>query len=109
MSTKCRNASQNLSFDEVKGYARTVAVMAYTYEPEVYSRIISSDDIARALGNLLNGHLSIFHVENDTLKMAFAYKTIREALKQEFPGGYEFLRASAVTDVIVTTCLFNGI
>jgi hypothetical protein len=90
MSTKCRNAPQILSSHEMKECARAVAVMVYRYQPEVYHRIISAQHIAEALGNLPGGQLSTFHVDNDTLKKAFANQKIREALRLRFPGRYGF-------------------
>ena len=100
MSIKCRNAPQILSSHEVRECARAVAIMVYRYRPEVYHRIISAHEIAEALGNLPGGQLSTFHVDNDTLKKAFANKFIREILKDKFPMRYDFSRSSTVMDVI---------
>lgn len=100
MSTKCRNAPQNLSCHEVKECARAVALMVYRCESKVYNRMPSAHNIAKALGNLLGGQLSTFHVHNGTLKKAFANKIIREALKFKFPGRYSFCRVSTKSDVI---------
>ena len=100
MSKKCRNAPQILSSHEVKEYARAVAIMVYRYRPEVYHRTISAHEIAETLGNLPGGQLSTFHVDNDTLKKAFANKFIREVLKDKFPLRYDFSRSSTVLDVI---------
>jgi hypothetical protein len=100
MSIKCRNAPQILSSHEVRECARAVAIMVYRYRPEVYHRIISAHEIAEALGNLPGGQLSTFHVDNDTLKKAFANKFLREILKDKFPMRYDFSRSSTVLDVI---------
>jgi hypothetical protein len=94
------NGSQILSSCEVRECARALAVMAYRYKPEVFSKFYSATDIAIFLGNIPNGQVSTFHVDITTLKKAFANRKVRKALTLKFPAMFQFSIASTKTDVV---------
>ena len=94
------NGSQFLTMHEVRECARALAIMAYRFQPESFNMFYSASDIAHFLGDLPNGQISTFHVDNLTLKKAFANRQMRKALKLKFPKKFEFSLASTSMDVI---------
>lgn len=94
------NGSQFLTMHEVRECARALAIMAYRFQPESFNMFYSASDIAHFLGDLPNGQISTFHVDNLTLKKAFANRKMRKALKLKFPKKFEFSLASTSMDLI---------
>jgi hypothetical protein len=96
------SAPQVLSDDEVVECARAVAIVALRFNPKNIRKIYSAYHIAEAVGNSLEGQLSTFRVDTDTLKKAFATKNIRDGLMRGVPGRSEFNRSSTQFDVITS-------
>ena len=79
---------------------RVIAVMVTRCQLAQLEKLYNARDIAENLNGLLNGGLSTFHVESDTLKKALANEIVRYAISSVLPGRFEIFRSSTRFDII---------